>query len=81
MEKKYVIHSVDAEVYKANENFPNTMVFKLAWVANLGFGELTFYYDTKTQEWECDSECMSKEFCSAILDHWLETIMIKPLSK
>ena len=75
MDKKYEIFDVEAEMYKANENFPSTMVFRLSWVANLGFGELNFYYDTEKQEWECDSECMSKKFCQAVLDKWLENIM------
>lgn len=77
MDKKYEIYDVEAEMYKANEYFSNTMVFRLNWTANLGFGELNFYYDTKKNEWECDSECMSKEFCKAVLDKWLSDVMNK----
>ena len=77
MDKKYEIYDVEAEMYKANEHFPNTMVFRLNWTANLGFGELNFYYDTEKNEWECDSECMSKEFCKVVLDKWLEDMMNK----
>lgn len=74
---KYKIYDVEAEMYKANENFHNTMVFRLNWTENLGFGELNFYYDTEKNEWECDSECMSKELCSAVLNKWLEDVMSK----
>ena len=77
MDKKYEIFDVEAEMYKANEHYPNTMVFKLIWTANLGFGELNFYYDTEKNEWECDSECMSKEFCAAVLDKFLSCMMSK----
>ena len=51
MDKKYEIYDVEAEMYKANEHFPNTMVFRLNWTANLGFGELNFCYDTEKNEW------------------------------
>ena len=35
MDKKYEIYDVEAEMYKANDHFPNTMVFRLNWTANL----------------------------------------------
>lgn len=77
MDKKYEIYDVEAEIYKANEHYRNTIVFRLNWTANLGFGELNFYYNTDKNEWECDSECMSKEFCSAVLDKWLSDVINK----
>ena len=75
MTNTYEIYNVKAEMYKANENFPNLMVFKLNWDANLGFGELNFYYDIEKKTWQYDSEHMSKEFCSAVLNKWLETVV------
>lgn len=65
MDKKYEIYEVNAEIFKCNENYPNTIAFNLQWSANLGFGELAFYYDTVTGKWDYDSECMSKTFCRA----------------
>ena len=77
MDKKYEIYNVEAEMYNCNMYYPDCIGFLLSWEANLGFGQLTFLYNTKTQRWECDSECMSKEFCVAVLDKWLEQIMSK----
>ena len=51
-------------MYNCNQKYyPNCIGFQLSWEANVGFGQLTFMYNTKTQEWGYDSECMSKEFC------------------
>jgi len=73
--EKYEIYSAVGQMYKCNEEFyPNCIGFQIEWEANLGFGQLTFIYDTKTKEWGCDSECMSKEFCNAVLKKWLENI-------
>lgn len=77
MDKKYDIYDVEAEIYKANEHYPNTIVFRLKWTANLGFGELNFHYNTEKNEWKCDNECMSKEFCNAVLDKWLIDVIDK----
>ena len=74
MQEKYTIYRVEGEIFKANERFPNIMVFNLFWEADSGFGELEFSYNTETKEWECDDECMSKEFCSAVLNRWLDDI-------
>ena len=75
MNNKYEIYDVDAEMFKCNSNYPNMLGFRLHWSANLGFGELSFYYDTKKNEWEYDTECMGKEFCKAVLDKWLEEMI------
>lgn len=75
MNKEYKIYEVVAEMFECNENYPNMLGFRLHWSASLGFGELNFYYDMKKKEWEYDTECMSKEFCIAVLNKWLETIM------
>lgn len=77
MDKKYEIFDVEAEMFKCNENYPNMIGFVIHWTANLGFGDLSFYYDTEKKEWEYDSECMGKEFCSAVLDKFLSDMMSK----
>lgn len=75
MNKEYEIYEVKAEMFKCNEKFPNMLGFQLYWSANIGFGELSFYYDTVKNVWEYDTECMDKEFCVAVLDKWLTTLM------
>ena len=77
MGKKYEIFDVEAEMFKANKYYPNTIVFKLIWTANLGFGELSFDYDTEKKTWDYDSEGMSKEFCLAVLNKWLDDMDVK----
>ena len=75
MNKKHEIYDVEAEMFNANTSFPDHIVFRLKWTANLGFGELIFYYDTVKQEWDFDNEYMSKQFCLAILTRWLNDVM------
>ena len=75
MTKKYEIYDVNAEMYECNSNFPNMLGLKLYWNASLGFGELSFYYNTKTNKWQYDTECMGKEFSKAVLDKWIEGMM------
>ena len=77
MSKKYEIYSVEAEMFNCNQHYPDCIGFQLNWDANLGFGQLSFIYNTKTQKWSYDNECMSKEFCVAVLDKWLEGMMCK----
>lgn len=72
--EKYEIYSAEGEFYKCNKNFPNCIGFQINWTANIGFGQLTFIYDTKTKDWGCDTEHMSKEFCEAVLNKWLEGV-------
>lgn len=74
---KYEIYEVEAEMFKCNKNYPNMLGFQLHWTANIGFGDLSFYYDYVKKEWEYDSECMGKEFCMEILKKWLDTICDK----
>ncbi len=76
MEKKnYEIEYACGEMYKGNKHFPNTLAFKIRWGAvGIGFGELSFYFDTKSGKWECDSEYMSDEFCKAVLAKWFDGI-------
>lgn len=74
MNEKYEIYDVDAEMFNCNLHFPDTIAFKLKWVGNVGFGELSFLFNTKTKEWSCDTECMGKDFCEAVLNKWLEGI-------
>ena len=51
----------------------NTFHLTIRWEAKgIGIGELTFYYNTEDETWECDSENMSDEFCKAVLDKWFE---------
>lgn len=73
--EEYEIEYADGEMYKGNKHFPNTIGFKIQWGAkNIGFGELTFYYDTATKEWSYDDEFMSANFCKAVLMKWLDSI-------
>lgn len=74
MEKEYEIYSVDAEMFNCNKYFPNCIGFQLNWNANIGFGQISFIYDTVTKEWSYDSECMGKEFCLTVLKKWLDDI-------
>ena len=47
--------------------------FILKWAAdNIGFGELTFIKDSNGTI--CETECMSKKFIKAALEHFLNTI-------
>lgn len=74
--KKYEFYDVKAEMFLADpECYPDTIVFKILWEANVGFGELTFTYNTKTLEFDYDSECMSKEFCIEVVNKCFEEIM------
>ena len=76
LNKKYIIYDVNTEMYICNqEYYPDCIGFQLNWTANVGFGQLTFIYNTKTKEWGYDSECMSEEFCKAVLDKWLSDVM------
>ena len=74
-QKEYEIEYAYGEMYKCNSNFPNTIGFKIEWGAKgIGFGELSFYYDTQTQKWEYDDEYMSADFCKAVLAKWFDSI-------
>ena len=76
--KKYEIEYAVGEMYNGNKHFPNTIGFKIEWGAkNIGFGELTFYYDTATKDWSYDDEYMSADFCKAVLAKWFNTIASK----
>ena len=72
---EYNIEWADGEMYKCNSNFPNTLCLKIQWGAkNIGFGELTFHYNTETENWACDDEDMSANFCKAVLLKWFDSI-------
>ena len=72
---EYEIYSAEGEFYKCNENFPNCIGFQIDWTANIGFGQLTFIYNTKTKEWGCDTEHMDAEFCKQVLAKWYDTVL------
>lgn len=73
--KKYEIHHVESEMWKcSDEYFPNQVAFRIQWSANVGFGELTFVYNTKEHKWVVDDEFMSEEFCLAVLQKWLHGV-------
>ena len=75
MGNKYEIYEVEAEMFPANElYFPNKTVLILKWEANIGIGEITYTYNWKTKEWNCDTECMGRELCTAVFDKWMEEI-------
>jgi hypothetical protein len=74
-EKKYEIYDVNGEMWKCDEDFfPNLICFRITWEANVGFGQLEFRYNTSSHKWEYDDECMSEEFCLAVLKHWLRLV-------
>lgn len=76
MGNKYEIYEVEAEMFPANElYFPNKTVLILKWEAYNGFGEITYTYNRETKEWNCDTECMGREFCTAVFDKWMKTIL------
>lgn len=72
MSKEYTIYNVESEMFQCNKHYPNCIGFWLNWDANVGFGRLSFIYNTKTKEWMCDSKYMSEELCKAVLDKWLQ---------
>lgn len=72
--EKYEIYSVEAEMFQCNECFPNCIGFELNWDANVGFGQLSFVYNTKTKKWSYDSECVGAEFSKAVLNKWLDDV-------
>lgn len=74
-DKKIEIYEVEAEMFEANSCFPNMMVLSLKWEASIGFGTLSFMYNTEKRNWEYDSECMGEEFCKAVLNKWIEDMM------
>lgn len=72
---KYIIYEVHSEMWKCDdEHFPDQIAFRIQWSANIGFGELEFVYNTKTNKWSIDDECMSEEFCNAVLAKWLHGV-------
>lgn len=70
-DKKYDIYEVSGEIFKCAEPVPYYMVFRLKYTSNIGWGEITFTYDTNSNAWEIDDEYMSEEFCKAVLNKWL----------
>lgn len=71
----FEIYDVNGEMWKCDpETFPDIIALRLQWDSELGWGNLEFTYNTKTHEWNIDSECMSEEFCLAILKHWLHLV-------
>lgn len=72
--KAYEIYSVQSEMWKCDERFPNQVVLRIQYTSNLGFGQIDFFYNTETNEWGIDTEYMSEGFCLAVLDKWLHGI-------
>lgn len=73
--KQIEIYDVNGEMWQCNpEMFPDLVAIRLQWDSELGWGNLEFTYNTKTHEWNLDSECMSEEFCLAVLKHWLHLV-------
>jgi hypothetical protein len=47
-----------------------------SWAAQgIGFGELSFGRSLPGGDWTCDTECMSKGFVLAALQHFLQTTL------
>ena len=71
-QNEYIIYEVHGYFYNSTE--PDCIGFQLEYTANIGFGNILFHYNTKTEEYLVDTECMGKEFCLAVLEKWLDTI-------
>lgn len=82
MEKKeYEIEYACGEMYKCRGKFKDTIGITIDWCAvGIGFGQLQFYFDTKTGEWEVDDEYMSADFCKAVLAKWFDGIYTRETS-
>ena len=74
--KKYDILSTSlGDTWSAKESNPkhNKGGFIVRWTCkNIGFGELTFYTNTKGKL-VCSTECMSKTFVDAVMRHFLDS--------
>ena len=69
--KKYDI--TRAELHTWTNHQAKTNGFIIEWTCKkIGFGELTFHIDS-SGKWQCDTECMSKEFIDAVLKHFFDT--------
>ena len=76
--KKYEIEYAVGEMYNCNENFKDCIGLTISWGAkDIGFGELSIYFNTKTKECDFDDEYMSADFCKAVLAKWFDTIASK----
>ena len=76
--KKYEIKYAVGEMYNCNENFKDWIGLTISWNAkDIGFGELSISFNTKTGEWDFDDEYMSADFCKAVLAKWFDTIASK----
>ena len=69
--EEYEIFSAQGELYSYDLQFG----LQISWESNIGFGQLTFIYDPESETWDCDTECMSEEFCKAVLNKWLHSIL------
>jgi len=69
--------SIDDTRVFANEKYEG-IVFK--WSASIGFGELTLYKETGTNEWKADTECMckddDKDFIQTVLNEWIDKMKV-----
>lgn len=73
---KYTITDVVAEAFNCDPKyFPNRIGFLLNWSADIGFGQLICYYNTKTERWEFDNGGMSPQFCADVFAFWIEKEM------
>lgn len=69
MSKKYEITRTKLHTWTNN---PKTNGFTIEWSCKgVGFGELTFY--ANSSGWQCETECMSKDFINAVLKHFFDT--------
>lgn len=70
----YEIYSVEANLDTCGKFLMGCLGFELKWTANIGFGSLTFLYNSVTREWSYDDECMGKDFCKAVLNKWIDDL-------
>lgn len=66
MNDKYKDLQIDDVDFQASTN--DTGCFVISWSGNLGFGEFTIGKIGDDKSFYMDSECMSKEFCMALLE-------------
>jgi hypothetical protein len=79
----FTIKSVTTGIPELNENGvwgpweKNRGGFELVWTTeSAGFGTTTFVLNHDGM-WECDNECMSRDFVMSVLKHWVDNMRFR----
>ena len=83
-ERRHKIEDIDLQIESVepfvNDNHTGLII---SWSSNIGFGEYTFYRDSKDKnsEWKIDSETMDcgedKDFGRALLKLWIDKCVVR----